>query len=272
MAPPKLQENGILSLEDTPADIVEIIERNAAESPLLNLPAELRNRIAEMVCGTTSDCVWFLGHGQHIVTSSKIREVTSSNPLKAVCKTLRAETIWLEMRVNRVKVEASIFVRMHQKKDLRLRQIKSSIEIAVKWQDNFAPEMKRRRAIFEYAKENPDIKIGVRISNWKFVSAIMPLQYFVCVGWAIEKSLRGKKWKFTGCQKALVCWTDGKANEELDLPNLKFFPLVGKFDEDMFRQMVTKGEEAAFARKLIKLYGSEDEAVAAVKVWFVEGV
>ena len=216
--------------------------------------------------------VWFLDDNGHIVTSSKFREAVSANPLNAVCKILRAETKWLEIKMHKIKVESEIFLRMHNSKDLRLRQIKCGIEIAIIHQGEFMIENRRRQAIFEYAKANPDIKIVVRITNWKVASAMIPLQYFVCLGWAMEKTLRGKKRKFTGCTKAFASWEDGKAKEDLDLPNLRFFPSMVFFGEDTFRRNMNNGEERTFVKKLLKQYGSEDAVVEAMNVWFEEGI
>ncbi|KAI4706301.1 hypothetical protein J4E89_009035 [Alternaria sp. Ai002NY15] len=271
-APPKLQENGVLSLEDTPGETKKIIDQNDAQSPLLKLPAEIRNRIARLACETETGFVWFLDDNGHIVTSSKFREAVSANPLNAVCKMLRAETKWLEIKMHKIKVESQAFVRMHTDKDLRLRQIKCGIEIAIIHQGEFMIENRRRQAIFEYAKANPDIKIVVRITNWKVASAMIPLQYFVCLGWAMEKTLRGKKRKFTGCTKAFASWEDGKAKEDLDLPNLRFFPSMVFFGEDTFRRNMNNGEERTFVKKLLKQYGSEDAVVEAMNVWFEEGI
>ncbi|KAL1603566.1 hypothetical protein SLS60_005154 [Paraconiothyrium brasiliense] len=47
----KLLDNGLLDLSETPAHLVEIVRRNATESPLLRLPAEIRNCIFKYALG-----------------------------------------------------------------------------------------------------------------------------------------------------------------------------------------------------------------------------
>ncbi|KAF2437385.1 hypothetical protein P171DRAFT_492133 [Karstenula rhodostoma CBS 690.94] len=44
----RLLENGLLDLSETPKHLVEVARSNAIESPLLRLPAEIRNRIFEL--------------------------------------------------------------------------------------------------------------------------------------------------------------------------------------------------------------------------------
>lgn len=88
----------------------------------------------------------------------------------------------------------------------------------------------------------------------------------------MEKTLRGKKRSFTSCKKALASWIDGKAKEDLDLSNLRFFPSMLAFGEDKFRHMINSGDEPILVKKLTKLYWSEDAAVQAMNVWFERGV
>ncbi|KAF2118564.1 hypothetical protein BDV96DRAFT_390469 [Lophiotrema nucula] len=47
----KLLENGALNLEETPQYLIELVERNAVQSPLLRIPAEIRNRIFTFAMG-----------------------------------------------------------------------------------------------------------------------------------------------------------------------------------------------------------------------------
>ncbi|KAF2663018.1 hypothetical protein K491DRAFT_686176 [Lophiostoma macrostomum CBS 122681] len=44
-------ENGLLSLEVTPPEMVPVVQRNSKQSPLLRLPSELRNKIFEDALG-----------------------------------------------------------------------------------------------------------------------------------------------------------------------------------------------------------------------------
>ncbi|KAG9201555.1 hypothetical protein G6514_005562 [Epicoccum nigrum] len=46
----RLYDNGLLNLEDTPPHLVAAVQRNA-NSPLLSLPPEIRNRIWSLACG-----------------------------------------------------------------------------------------------------------------------------------------------------------------------------------------------------------------------------
>ena len=88
----------------------------------------------------------------------------------------------------------------------------------------------------------------------------------------MEKTLRGKKRSFTGCKKAFASWEDGKAKEDLDLLNLRFFPSMAIFGEETFHHNMNNGEERTLVKKLLKQYGSEDAVVEAMNVWFEEGI
>ncbi|KAJ4341963.1 beta transducin [Ascochyta clinopodiicola] len=78
----KRYRNGLLNLEKTPAHLVAIAKRNAFESPLLRLPAEIRNQIWSLAMGGqlvvlpddqyVKGCAMKLGPGSYRHTGTKL--------------------------------------------------------------------------------------------------------------------------------------------------------------------------------------------------------
>jgi hypothetical protein len=69
-------------------------------SPLLSLPAELRNAIYECVVDTSTGLVFFIEHRGFVITSSNRTVASEANPLQRVCRLTRAETRKLELQKN----------------------------------------------------------------------------------------------------------------------------------------------------------------------------
>jgi hypothetical protein len=127
--------------------------------------------------------------------------------------------------MNKIKVDGATFLYLHSIDDILLRQVKEQLEISDVIQENYILGRRLQSYIFEYAKARVDVEITVRIKNWTLTNAT--LRRFVCFAWSMEVVLRSKKRRFKGYKKVLANWIDGKAQEDLDLPNLRFFYLVG---------------------------------------------
>ncbi|KAF1959341.1 hypothetical protein CC80DRAFT_591383 [Byssothecium circinans] len=120
-------ENGLLSLEKTPARLVHRAQKNATNSPLLRLPAEIRTKIFEHVAGASDVVIYknmfrelphtnsyyskrefiFDHHGEWIAYSRQSIPQGSVFPnfmLPRTCRQIYSETATMHFRTNSIKV------------------------------------------------------------------------------------------------------------------------------------------------------------------------
>jgi hypothetical protein len=209
-----------------------------------------------------------------VVTSSHGQKIQNANPLQNVCKLMRAETRRLEMKENEVKVDGDVFVQMRLDDDWRLRDFSEvintqntrgiSLELHATMLHDF---------ILRFASENQEGIVKLPVTSLSFALRGTTVADFLSLGWIIEKGVRGlKKRNFPGIRKVSKLWK-GKIGPE-KLTNLKFRPIAEDFLEEKFKLLIQqRPEEKKFVQQYaIKLYGSEDALIAAVRKWYKNGV
>jgi hypothetical protein len=252
---------------------IDSVQRNADESPLLSLPPEIRNSIFRLVVQTSSGYVFLRRYEtKSIVTSSVRQTATEANVLQQVCKQMRAETRHLELRANEVRVEGHVFAELMRKKDLRLQKFTGVIQLQqVKNLRSLDPDTELLHdGIFKFARDDPAADVTVIVDSLSFTSLGATINYFLCIGWTIERVVRGMKRSFPGVRRATKNWQgDGK---DLNLPNLRFKPAVFEFNKTWFIQSM-RTEHRFVAKYALKHYeGSEEKLVEAVWGWYRDGI
>ncbi|OAG21611.1 hypothetical protein CC77DRAFT_817030 [Alternaria alternata] len=115
--PLKHLENGLVSMETTPDYLVETIQKNATDSPLLRLPAEIRNTIFRYAVGgnkirirravvyrtskkwrENSNLLWH-GRADHL-DDRRFKDQGTAFHLPEVCRQIYAETATLGYATN----------------------------------------------------------------------------------------------------------------------------------------------------------------------------
>ncbi|KAF2874969.1 hypothetical protein BDV95DRAFT_665622 [Massariosphaeria phaeospora] len=117
----KVPEDGLCSTENTPDYLLPVVERNARESPLLSLPAEIRNQIYQYAMGGSeinvtrarptnhhpdwrkrSKCLFWHGRATHLepFVRSSPEGVGTSFHFPETCRQVYAETVTLGYSTN----------------------------------------------------------------------------------------------------------------------------------------------------------------------------
>jgi hypothetical protein len=121
--------------------------------------------------------------------------------------------------------------------------------------------------IFPFVRRN----LIVHIHNFTFAASGSSIEEFLCLGWIIEKAVRDMKYrKFIGVQQMTRDWkgTTGPVN----LRNLRFRPACQQFNEELFHKRI-HGMALVFVNKYaMKLYGSTDDLLDAVRSWYADGL
>jgi len=232
----------------------------------------VRNIIYHHVARAPSGLVFFLRRKNFIITSSNRQVPTEANVLKRVCKTTRAETRHMDIQVNEVKVEGLVFARMMNRGDWRLKNFTGIMDI----QNvpglglNPSPHI-LHDCIFAFARNNPDATIQVRVNDLAWATPGCSMMGFLCLAWTIEKAVRDlKKRSFVGIGKAVKSWKG--PGKDVNLKNITFRTQQTVFNEGLFIQRI-RGLDSQFVNKYaLKLYGSEEAFVKAVRAWYELGL
>lgn len=217
--------------------------------------------------------VHLIEHDNRIVASAQRLRVVKVNLLQFTCKQLRDETRFLELR-HGVKVKARAFGQLVHEKDIRLSQFQGSIDIQEIRCAGLGLTPFLARCLFDFAKANPKANITVRLSDWRFKTALRTPADFMRLGWTIETAVRGLPRKaFIGYVKAKAGWLHGSTTADINLPNIRFHTYASESDEAFFRANIEAIEPVFIKKKVLSAYkNSMEEVAAAVRKWFEEGI
>ncbi|KAF2437384.1 hypothetical protein P171DRAFT_492132 [Karstenula rhodostoma CBS 690.94] len=124
----RLLQNGLLDLSETPDHLVATVKRNAIESPLLRLPAEIRNRIFQYALGgytinvrrfkglcilVNCDCRRYVGlkasRDSYDCDGSRTRSTSMPFRLREVCRQAYSETATLGFQLSKFTFDHSLW-------------------------------------------------------------------------------------------------------------------------------------------------------------------
>ncbi|KAH7086720.1 hypothetical protein FB567DRAFT_592591 [Paraphoma chrysanthemicola] len=275
MAQRTLQENGVVSFEDTPAAQQRIIQRNADSSPLLQLPPELRQQIFQIVLRTATGFVFFRVHKKNncIITSADRNETREANVLQQLCKLIRAETYGMEFRVNKSRIHVSQFTSMMRNRDRRLNDFIGYMEILDVTSLRLRPDIQLLHGcIFKFARNNPKAEVDVQLANFSFIKRGQTIWNFLTLGMCIERTLRGAKRTFPRVQASIKEWRG--PTKVTGIPcNVRFRTSCNTFNRDVFADLLRGSSGAALNDLYNKYYkGTEEELMATVERWYEVGI
>ncbi|KAF2831165.1 hypothetical protein CC86DRAFT_463125 [Ophiobolus disseminans] len=222
----------------TPEHLLE--EENTLTSPLLKLPAELRNAIFKF---TYDDTVYMMFENGAILSSSTSHMFTCLNNTHFASRQLHREKFGLEYKVDKRRImSGDVFTTLWRAQDWRLKDIKK-LEITGLDLNENPDAVILDDMIIKTAWEQPEATIIVQVPGLRFQAK------------HVKKRQRRKDVK------------------ELNAPNLRSVPPKPTFDEDELRRLVTQSNGAYIKNMLLTVFKNDiEELVKEVKIWHKMGL
>jgi hypothetical protein len=169
-----MHKTGLRPFDKLPQNFRDLYERNAQSSPLITLPAEIRNSIFAYACFDNVHLVFTKGK---ILASSDPKKYTRMNTIQLVSRQLRVETYKLEYKLdNPFIIHGRNFMRMRRRGDTRLRGLTNDILI---WGDlglkDNPDEVLLHDNILRIAKENPKVTSSCEFTIFRWTSTMAGL-------------------------------------------------------------------------------------------------
>jgi hypothetical protein len=246
--------------------------RNEDERPtLLSLPAELRNVIFQFAY-MNSGPIWFLLRDKRILSSMSCKYHKPINGAQYTCRQLYQETEDIELKLNNeLLIPGKTFVHMCREKDKRLDNVKTKVTI-------FGPlglainpdEVILHDMILGLARKNPEALVKIRVDDLHFGPGRTLPGFFGLAG-TILVAMRGEMLRGV-TSKSVKNWQRRCSVNQLNVPNLRFFPAEEDFDEEEFRRLASGNGTYMECTVLPRYAHSMEALVAAVKGWFKNGL
>jgi len=218
------------------------------------------------------------------------------NQIQNTCQALRRQTRGLELQYNKIVSNGWSFDSFLSQEDIspiRKKYFKRAlydnirnVTLVGKFKIDHEPDENVLHRLLRFGRRHPEAVIKVRVWNLAMHSepkSTKPkdkkqapresLKGFVSFALCIKEAVRGverPEWA-VGRQgtKWIGKWRRGKDVSFMNVRKVRFFP-YDTFDEEKVLGLLKGG--AAYANDLIALYGSIEEALAAIKEWYEEGI